>query len=168
MIAVNSSWQVWPAADVLFFSDVRWWQEYGARAVEGYRGKIVTISYTAKHKRILKLQKQKPPPGLTKDPQKLVVRFTSLQGAINLAVHYGAAKIVLLGADMQKAADGAEHHHAPHRWPQNEGCWDQQMDDLIHTVPLLQEWGIDVINTSIDSRIAWWPKMTLEEFLVRE
>jgi hypothetical protein len=104
-----------------------------------------------------------PPPGLSFDPTCVVSQRTSLQGAINLAVHLGAIRIVLLGADMRRARDGRSHHHSPHPRPNKPGnrTWDAQMMQLRLTVTPLRERGIEVFNTSPISRITWWPRAEL-------
>ncbi len=89
---------------------------------------------------------------------------TSLHAAMNFAVHLGASRLVLLGADMQPDGERT-HHHAPHPWPQKPGCWDTQMTALRQTVEPLAQMGIEVINTSPVSRIDWWPKASLDECL---
>lgn len=95
----------------------------------------------------------------------LVMRRTSLQAAMNLAVHLGASRIVLLGADMKPAPDGRTHHHAPHKWPQVPGCWEIQMLDLKHAADDLATLGVEVVNTSLESMINWWPKRPIGELL---
>jgi hypothetical protein len=164
IIAVNSSYERAPFADFLFFADARWWGEHRAR-VKGFAGRIVTVSRQSSDARLLHLEKINPPPGLAKKPTQLAMRRTSLQAAINLAVHLGAGRIVLLGADMRSAADGRTLHHAPHRWPVRPGCWKQHMAELKLTVAPLKALGVEVINCSPVSLIDWWPKMSLDQVL---
>ena len=59
--------------------------------------------------------KRKSSPGLATERDSVMVKNTTLTGAINLAVHLGVAKIVLLGID-QKTTDGKHWHHASHPW----------------------------------------------------
>jgi hypothetical protein len=108
------------------------------------------------------MAKQRPP-GLAVERNAVMVKRTSLTGAINLAAHLGTRAIVLLGAD-GKVTDGKSHHHKPHRWPVRPGCWDEQKKDLLSIVEPLRLRGIKVINASPGS--AWadlWDVMTLEE-----
>lgn len=164
IILVNSAYETLPDADFLFFADHRWWG-WHERAMKAFKGRIVTTSKVVTSDRVLTLQKLKPPPALAGKPTHLAMQRTSLQGAINLAVHLGAARIVLLGADMQAAPNGRTHHHRPHPKPQKPGCWDKQMAQLRELAPALAERGIEVVNCSPHSRIDWWPKRPLEDFL---
>jgi hypothetical protein len=87
-------------------------------------------------------------------------------GAINLAVHLGATRIVLLGADMRAAANGKTHHYAaPHKWPVKPGCWAEQMRELKAMAEPLKRLKVDVVNCSPVSLIDWWPKRTLDSVL---
>lgn len=164
VIVINSSYTVAPWADILFFADGRWWDDNKKEVNVNFNGRIVT---TAKNmpSSLFYLEKVIPPPGLSSSRCKLVVQRTSLQASINLAVHLGTNKIVILGADMGRDSEGRTHHHKPHKWSQKPGCWDQQMDQLQLTVEPLKKLKIDVINCSEVSRIKWWPKMKLEDTL---
>lgn len=165
VIVVNSSWEAFPEAQYLFFGDYRWFYQHRDKLKIGFKGRVVTPCSVTRGKEILLLKKVKPPPGICADPAKISMFFTSLQGALNLSVHLGARRIVLLGADMRPASDGRTHHHEPHPWPQKRDCWDKQMIDLETTVRPLADMGIEVINTSLESRLTWWPKMRLEDCL---
>ena len=170
IIVVNSSYEAVPFADILFFGDASWWETHCRRAaLIAFAGRIVTVSARAIGQRLLRLRRQVPPPGLSRDPSCVVSERTSLQGAINLAVHLGVKRIVLLGADMRRADDGRSHHHSPHPRPNKPGnlTWDIQMAQLRLSVDPLRELGVEVINTSPISRIDWWPRAELGACLVR-
>jgi hypothetical protein len=170
VIVVNSSYEAVPFADILFFGDFSWWEAHRRRdALLGFAGRIVTVSLRAAGRRLLRLRRQVPPPGLSCDPRSVVSERTSLQGAINLAVHLGVKRIVLLGADMRRADDGRSHHHSPHPRPNKPGnrTWDIQMAQLQLVVEPLRALGIEVINTSPISRIDWWPRAELAACLAQ-
>lgn len=162
VIAVNSSVFTWPAADFLYFGDARWWQ-VNMRALGGFAGTIVSTARTVISPRVMKMKKIRLPPGLAVDQRCLVMQRTSLTGALNLAFHLGAARVALIGADMQPAGDGRTHHHAPHPWPQRPGCWDEQMADLKLMIGPLAKHGLEVVNCSPASRIDWWRRASLED-----
>lgn len=164
VIAVNSSVCAVMAAEFLYFGDARWWEANRDR-IGGYAGTIVSTARSVISPRVKRMRKIKLPPGLALDPSSLVMQRTSLSGAINLAVHLGATQVVLLGADMQAAPDGRTHHHAPHRWPQRPGCWDEQLGELRFMVEPLRRLGVEVINCSAASRIDFWPKASFVSFL---
>ena len=164
VIAINSSAFSVPDAPYMFFGDDRWGYENASR-LTGFAGEIVTTSGGCGIRNARIMKKIAPPPAVMARPDSLSMRRTSLTAAINLAVHLGATSIVLLGADMQAAPDGRTHHHAPHRWPPVAGCWEQQMLDLENMATELAVLGIEVVNTSLSSRIGWWAKRSIDEFL---
>jgi hypothetical protein len=158
VIAINSAWKTYPQADVLFFADARWWRELD-KALE-YKGRVVTTSGVA-DPRVLRLNKVDPSP-ISLDPHSLALRRTSVTGAINLAVHLGAAKIVLLGVDGQ-LLDGTRHNHGiKYPWPLKAGCFDEHAAEFQLVAPSIP---IPVINASPVSTLDVWPKMSLEQAL---
>jgi len=180
VIAVNSSYEAVPWADILYFADKRWMFEHMKRpAFRAFPGRKVTCSnWAGCDSNFLRLRRVVPNfdpkfakvgPGIALDPCAVVSNRTSLQGAMNIAVHLGANPLVLLGADMRRADDGGTHHHKPHIWnnkPGNES-WVPQLEQLALTVAPLQERGIEVINTSPISLLPWWPKESLEAVCAR-
>lgn len=164
VIAINSSVFAWPAAEFLYFGDARWFQMNRARLAD-YGGVKVTTARPVLAKDVCRMRKIRMPPGLALEPDALVMQRTSLSGAINLAVHLGAAHVVLLGADMGPDEKGRTHHHAPHAWPQRPGCWDEQIKELRLMVGPLKQAEVEVVNCSMQSRIDWWPKVKFEEAL---
>lgn len=169
VIAVNSSYETVPFADILFFGDNRWYLEhYGRPAFKEFKGRKVTVSQPASGgPELFKLNRVTPPPGLCIDRRGLASQRTSLQGAMNLAVMLGAKRLILLGADAGRAKDNRSHHHKPHKWRNKPGdvTWDHQMQQLQLIVAPLAEMGIEVVNTSPVSRLPYWPIIPLERFL---
>jgi hypothetical protein len=170
VIVVNSSYERVPFADYLFFGDIKWFHHHWRKPeFLAFAGNIVTVHATLTgDSRVLHMKRVQPREcGLSDARDSLASQRTSLQGAINLAVHEGAARLVLLGADMQRAPDGTSHHHTPHPWRNQPGnvTWDQQMRELESAVPLLKARGVEVINASPYSRLPWWPMQPLESCL---
>lgn len=165
VIAINSSVFSVPTADVLFFGDYRWWSWNGKKVLESFPGKIFTGS-EASHPRVMNLVKRAPDPlFLSTERGEVVMQRTSLTAAMNLAVHFGCRRLILLGADQQAAPDGRTHHHDAHPVRQVVGCWDRQLVEIRKTATALKDMGVEVINTSLESRIDWWPKRSIDEVL---
>jgi len=168
VIVINSSVHAVPWADILFFGDWRWWYEPPNRAAAtAFAGRVVTTSHMIPDKRVLVCRKAKPP-GLAREPNSLMQRYTSLTAATNLAAHLIGAggTIIWLGADGGRAADGRTHHHKPHPWPSLTGCYDQHHSDLLTIVPSLKALGIAGYNASPGT--AWGdllPVIDLQEAL---
>lgn len=174
-IAINSSDIAHPWADFLYSADCRWLFEHKRRVEKPWRGRLVTTSEAVDWDGMLHLRKVEPPVkghnggiGLSRDPRAVAVRRTSLQGAINLAVLLGAARLVLLGADGGPDKKGRTHHHPGHRWARKEGCWKEQRWDLSTTVAPLRDAGVEVLNASPGSHLDWWPIVPLTEILALE
>lgn len=167
VIAVNSSFAAAPFADFLFFGDSRWWHLNSGAALKRIASRVVTNSPTVRDPRVLLMRKTRPPPGIVDERDSLAMQYTSMQAAMNLAVHLGAARLVLLGLDGQPAPDGATHHHPPHPWPQRSNCWDMQAGSLRTTVKPLLKRGIDVVNANPGSAYSWWRKEPFAECLAR-
>lgn len=164
IIAINASAFAVPFADVLFYGDDRF-GIVNCQRIEAFAGLVVTVAGSPQPRNAKVMRKITPPPPVSGSPDALVMRRTSTQAAINLAMHFGVARIALLGIDMKAADDGRTHHHDPHPWPSVVGCWDQQMIDLRGIAPIATAAGIEIINTSLDSRLDWWPKLSIEKVL---
>jgi hypothetical protein len=165
VIAINSSWQRVPFAEILFFADDRWWNEYHKAVLEGFVGRITTLAEAVHHPRLEKFHRRKIP-GLSTDPRTLMVRRTSLTGAINLALHMGFREMVLLGADGGPAANGRLHHHAEYKWGISAQFWAEQREDLKAAAHDLKRLGVSVVNASPGSALAdLWPIAMLDDVL---
>jgi hypothetical protein len=169
VIAINSSVYKLPWADILYFGDWRWWNEPNNRAaVASFAGRVVTTSrLVAEDKKVLVCRAAKPP-GLAREHDSLMQKFTSLTAATNLAAHLvgPGGTIVWLGADGRFAPDGRSHHHQPHRWPHRAGCYDKQHADLVTIVPSLRTLKIAAFNASPGT--AWGdllPVISLQDVL---
>jgi hypothetical protein len=168
VIAINSSVYAVPWADYLYFGDFRWWNEGPNQAAAMcFGGRIVTTSRLVSHPRVLHCRKTKPP-GLALAADSLMQKWTSLTAATNLAAHLvgPGGTIVWLGADGRIAVDGRTHHHQPHRWPHQPGCYDKHLGDLRTIVPSLLALNITLFNASPGSAYAdLWPVMSLQAAL---
>lgn len=86
--------------------------------------------------------------------------------ALNLAVQFGAVKVILVGYDMR--CDKGLHWHGAHvkglnnPTPRNVERWRRVTDDA---APVLKALGVEVINTSAVSALRNFPKMGLREAL---
>lgn len=168
VIAVNLSYTIAPGALYVFAIDSRFVHQHQTQLAKRFGGRTVTISKHAAFKGLLYC-KRKQPPGLATKRNELVGRRTSLSGALNLAVHAGAGRIAVLGADGGFAPDGRHHHHPPHPWPVKANAWPGQLEELQTLSPDIERLGITVTNLSPGTH--WrglWPIMSLAEYLERE
>lgn len=166
VVAVKSSWLMYPAADVLFFADGRWWKQPELRP-KAFAGMVVTTAAEIGDPSVLKLRKVTPT-ALSSDPGSVALARTSTTGAINLAVHFGAARIVLLGVDGKLAADGRRHCHGL-KWPWTKGAeprsFEDQAAEYRAIAPSARKLGVEIVNANPDSAINAFPKLPFEACL---
>lgn len=172
VIAVNDAHRMAPWADVLYSSDRYWWKYYGG--VPAFSGIRVTIEHTPKRKP-LELLKLAPAmvilrntghDGIETDPDGL---RTGAQGsggaAVNLAVHLGATRIILLGYDC--GVPGSKRHFFGDH-PQGLSNisqfphWRRAFDVMAKP---LTDLGISVVNCSRSTAINAFPCVPLREAL---
>lgn len=96
-------------------------------------------------------------------------RFAGNSGnqAIQLAVHLGARKIILLGYDHMRSKTGEVHVHGDHPHPlgnppENLDHWVRQMN---YTASDLIRLGVEVINCSRETALTCFPRKRIEEVL---
>lgn len=159
VIAINSAWKTYPQADVLFFADGRWWKQFKP----AFTGMIVTTASEIGLPGIHVMEKVQPKEGLALARTKIALRRTSVTGAINLAVHFGCDRIVLLGVD-GGFLNGVRHNHDDrYPWPMVNGCWDEHAAEFGQIAPSAKALGISILNASPESRIDVWPKVSFAE-----
>jgi hypothetical protein len=166
IIAINESWQLCKWADVLYGCDAAWWRM--RQGVEAFGG--------------LKISQDREACDQFKDIRKVTVMSRSndllvdtpgtigsggnggFQG-INLAVQFGAARLLLIGFDMR--VDLGEHWHPRHYPPlsnphpnDNLPRWRAAIDGA---ATVLRSLGVTVINCSTVSLLKAYPKMTVQE-----
>lgn len=147
-IAVNTSWKMARFADIIYAGDLAWWKEYGGEIdVPADRW---TCSSQAARLYGLKVHKAGG-------------EYNSGLRAVQLAIHLGAEKVLLLGYDASVKA--GSHWHGAHlrtKNPDETRCekWRRQFSKL-------DTKGAEVINCTPGSAIECFPKMPLSEALSR-
>lgn len=114
VIVVNNGFRLAPWADVLHACDHQWWREYGTEVSQRFRGERWTLDRTAAEQYGAVHMPWEKRAGLP--PADADYIHTGRDGGyqiISLAIHFGAAPIVLLGYDHQNT-DGRIHWHDDH------------------------------------------------------
>lgn len=158
VIVVNDAYTVAPWADVLYAADARWWNWHqGANAFHGVK---YSLSPEARVYGVTILRKGRTQ-GLSLDAGTLNTGLNSGYQAINLAVLYGAARIVLLGYDMLRGPGRREHFFGSHPsgGPPNLARFLPQFQTLV--TPLAQA-GVEVVNCTRRTAIRCFPQRPLE------
>jgi hypothetical protein len=162
VIAIKDAVRLAPWADVLYSGEIRWWRHYGPTLTfEGL--KFAIEKEAAKWATPLR---NTGTTGLELDPTGLKTGLNSGYQAINLAVHLGAARIVLLGYDM-KDEGGKRHFFGQHPWPSTSmvNAFRPKFEGLV--APLAQL-GIAVVNASRRTALECFPRMAIDEALRHE
>lgn len=170
VIAVNDSHLLAPWADVLFSSDRTWWRHY--KGVPGFKGLRYGIgSAPGKANPFHGLEdvqvlRNTGYLGLELEPTGLRNGRNSGFAAINLAVHLGAARILLLGYNLGYRR-GRAHWFGDHPvgLTQNESNYAAFRANFDSLVEPLQALGVEVINCTPETSLTAFPTADLRDVL---
>lgn len=105
-------------------------------------------------------------PGLCLRPGRIHTGLNSGYQAIGLAFMWGAARIILLGYDMQRGPRGESHHHGDHEGGlPNLGTMHEWTRRMVQLGIDLRTCGIDVINATRRTAINCFERMPIERAL---
>ena len=120
-IAVNDSWRLCPWADMLYAADHRWWKRH--EYIADFRGERWTQNQgprgwpaDAESHGMTVVTSKHQGQGISLDPLHIHTGWNSGFQALNLAVLFGAAEILLLGVDLA-VLDGKRHWFGRHPGP---------------------------------------------------
>lgn len=159
-IAINTTYQLAPWADMLYAADRQWWERHW-KHVKGFKGLKVSIGPVPYDPEILTLENNMAGgmTGFDPDPSKLRSGQNSGYQAICIAVHAGAKKISLYGYDM-RAIDHQHHWHGVHPSPlRNHGdsMYPRWIKNFPTLMPELSRRGVEVINCTPGSALKCFP-----------
>jgi hypothetical protein len=163
VVAIKESAALAPFADVLIFVDAPWLDRERA-LIEGFAGRVVTTAPTAVGTKC-SVMRRGGTKGLAAATDTLNYAYTTLYAALNLIVHAGAGRGVLLGADFGHRPDGPARHHDRNPQPPPAGAFDLQAQALATIVAPLAAAGVEILNATPGSRLDLWPRASLNELL---
>jgi hypothetical protein len=160
-VAINNAYQLAPWAEVLYAADAKWWRWHeGAPTFSGLK---FCLTDNVKQFGVPVLQSTGER-GLEPEPTGLRTGRESGYQAINLAVHLGATRILLLGYDMQRGPNGEHHWH-----PNHPEQFDAKFGDALHFYPSmlvpLTQLGVEVINCTRRSALETFPCARLQDVI---
>lgn len=177
VLAVNDAWRLAPKCDALYFTDAKFYEvslQKDPWATESvinfgqflYKGLLISGAengYFIHHPQVRQLTITRAT-GLDRNPSRLCHGHNSGYAAINLAYHFGARRIVLLGYDMHVEHDRT-HWHEEDR-PNGFAQVLQSVLPNFETLVLpLQNAGVEVLNANPESSLKCWPFVKLEDIL---
>lgn len=176
VIAINDAHRYAPWADVLYAADANWWIAH--HGVPSFAGeKYMTMSPTPDGERIVipGVRRLRPGPyrGLSLKADRLCLGLAggcnSGYQAINLAVLMGAAKILLLGYDMQQDANRRSHFFGKHPAPLcNASPYELMAKAFLDLVDPLAALGITILNCTRETALTAFERQPLEMALRSE
>ena len=168
-VGVNNSFRLGSWIDVCWSTDSRWleWNKEDLRKFAGLK-----LSGIPKREagpfgdlgvlRVRRAAGQKT--GISTDPGEIVWNLNSGASAINLAVHLGAQRIVLVGFDMKVAEDGNHNWHNDHRHRPPDNIYEKRFMSAFAPIAAdLGKLGIECLNANPESAIEEFPKIHLTD-----
>jgi len=160
VIAVNDAVKLAPWAEVLYAADTKWWYWHRTdQAVLGFQGLKIALTPSAQRFPGVQVLRNTGDAGLDLRPDCLRAGRNSGYQAINLAVHLGAARIVLLGYDMQGGHFFG--HHPDQSGPPFALCL-KRFQTLVKPLAAI---GVEIVNCSRRTALTCFPCRPLEEAL---
>lgn len=173
-IAVNRSYIIAPWADVLFFADDRWWVEEHVQnrgpLLQAFPGQVVTTAEQTRDAKLWHLKKIEPSDAkpLSGVETSVALLTTSVTGALNISLHKGARRVILIGCDNKHGPEGRIHYHQEYPWDRTEESWWAKERELRRAARGMAAAGIEVINASPGSALDFWPIVELGTWLDME
>jgi len=165
LLAISDSYKIATSADVIFSPDARWWdwhQDAVDARCSGQRALRYSLERTSYNGVVQLARGHKT--AIERDPRFLATGGHGGYSAINLAVHLGAARIVLLGYDMQPDAQGVNHFFGEH--PNNSHVRYERWLPLYADLPRqLHALGVTIVNATRRTAITGIERVSLEEAL---
>jgi len=166
VVAVNTSYELVPWADMLYACDYRWWYtQQGAKNFRGVKVTQDTIAKEAYRELVLVEVTTSGDELITGKLGSLGAGGNSAFQAMNLLVQIGVRGIALIGCDLT-----GEHWHGRHPVPlenPDESNFIRWRKAFNGATVKLAEMDVDVVNCSEASTIKAYPKMSLEQALER-
>lgn len=170
VLAVNQAFRLGHWVDACFFGD-RQWYRWNAQRLAHWGGLLMTcvtqVIQTGPASKRVKYLGRGRTYGLDERPDMVTWNKNSGAAAINLAYHFGAARIVLVGFDGE--AEGThkkKRHHFHDDYPDMGpkfnpyGRWSKTFNRIQLSAERL---GVEIINSNPDSAIMAFPKVPLED-----
>lgn len=169
MVVVNDAYRLAPWADALVAADASWWLNHqGVPDFAGDKWSVNHTSWTRLCDRWPAVQRLRSSgdDGIETDPTAIRTGRNSGYLALNVAVHYGASKILLLGYDMGHRKGAPAHFFGDHPGAMRQRSpFDLFIAKYQTAVEPLKRLGVDVVNCSCATALTCFRRSTLEQEL---
>lgn len=172
LIAINNAWEFCRRADALYGADAHWWKSPEApppREFEGECWVSARNDWGKSSPRPDHIREVKTIPGVNMSRAEPICEGSNSSfQAMNLAVMWGASKIVFIGLDLQRGPAGQSHYFGDHGGnlanPQALGLQNMRAA-FTRVAPILANAGIEVINASRRTALDCFPKLPITQAL---
>lgn len=161
IIAINRAFQVLPNADVLYWTDSRFYKWY-KKEIDNFKGLKVTCRPILDNPGDIIVLK--PTSSLKFDDRMNTISSgnNSGFGAINLAIKLGAKKIYLLGYDMISYPNQT-HWHDGYQITHNHTIYDRMIVQFSFIAEDAKKMNIEIYNANLKSRLDVFKKVSLDD-----
>ena len=169
VIASNLSYQLGNWIPVMYFCDKGFYLTNRELLLGFHNLKVTDVSlpirYANDHVNIKKMRRDNRA-GISKDRDCICWNRNSGGGAINLAVHFGVKRILLLGYDMKSQKNGQPRWHVGQR-NYSVATGDRTYERFLRMYPFIarhaKERGVEILNVTDDSALDVFPKVSLKD-----
>jgi hypothetical protein len=164
VILINDAYRIAPWGDVLYAADSKWWREH--QGVPSFTGPKYSLQPESAIWPDVQVLENTGFDGLELQPTGLRNGLNSGYQAINLAVHLGARRIVLLGYDMRAVCEARSHWFGAHpKKIRGSSPYADFVQKFSYLVEPLAALGIQIVNCSRQSALDCFPRQPLEDTL---
>jgi len=172
VIAIKEAYLLAPWAEVLYAGDAKWWRGY--QGAPDFTGLKYTIEQDPEQEPMgdwpgLQVLRNTGAEGLELKPTGLRTGYNSGFQALNLAVHLGVARVILLGFDCWTGPKGQQNWFAdfPHliKSYHDASPYPLFLQAFKSIVEPLKQARVEVVNASRFTLLAVFPYLSLEEAL---
>ncbi len=165
IIGVNNAYQLGEWVDVCWWGDCPWWRQHAERLKKFPGLKIHCCNRHAIRPDTKRLLRGRPL-GIDLRPEYVAWNNSSGASAVNLAVHFGAKRIVLLGFDMKKGPNGENNWHTEHKnYEPDWNPYDRFLKVWPHIRKDAKKIGVEILNATPDSALTLFPMVKLEDIV---
>lgn len=164
-IAVNYAFTKLPDCEIIYWSDLRFWDWYKDDILRHPARKITCARIEHPNVERFRFSSKNEPLSFKNG----VLRGGNSSGyaAINLAVQMGVKKIYLLGFDLQRNIDAVSNWHNAYPATTDDPAYKEMLRPFTKLSQALHDLNVEVVNVvnpSVDSALTCFAKMSFDEF----
>jgi len=171
IIGINNAYRLGAWVDVCHFGDCGWYLHHRL-SLSKFPGLKITCCPNWRNKisafEGVKFLSKDPDHqrGITLNNAKVSWNAHSGGSAINIAVHFGVKRIILLGFDMCRAKDGTGHWHDSHGTKGKKNIpFKLHLRGFERIAIEAKALGVEIINANLRSKIKQFPKVSVKDLL---